>query len=282
MRGAHRPCRRSPCGAPAGAAKAARGALRTGAGRLTAAAIAGGALAGAARPRPPVAARSVPGGLGGRLGSRLGGVGDRHRDLAAELERRHELEAVAAPEAPGVVPARRPLAREQAHVLVGRGDELGAVDRLQRLLRAPAHAARGPLAREPQRGREGAPVVALDDLHQPVLVLALDGPLELADPSALAVAVLPRRHGVGELVQLHPALVLAGPHVGQRAPQLRVPQQRRQVVERDDHADVVDGRVGDRADGEVGEGDAAEDPHVAGRRDADGLVQGHLRAGHGR
>jgi hypothetical protein len=83
-------------------------------------------------------------------------------------------------------------------------------------------------------------------------------------------------------VQLDAALVLAGPHVGQRAAELGVPQQRRQVVERDHHADVVDRGVGHRADREVRERDAAEDPHVAGRRDADRLLQGHLRCGHGR
>ena len=87
------------------------------------------------------------------------GVGHRDRDLAAEREGRHELEAVAAPEAPRVVPARRALAREQAHGLVGGGHQLGAVDRLQRLLRAPADAALGPLAGQAERRRERAPVV---------------------------------------------------------------------------------------------------------------------------
>ena len=57
-----------------------------------------------------------------------------------------ELDAVAAPEPPGVVPARGPALREQAHVLVGRGDELGAVDRLER--RRAAEAAGDPLPRE--------------------------------------------------------------------------------------------------------------------------------------
>src|SRR6187200_2749289 len=47
-----------------------------------------------------------------------GGVRDGHRDLAAEREGRHELELVAAPEAPRVIPAGRALAREQAHGLV--------------------------------------------------------------------------------------------------------------------------------------------------------------------
>ena len=55
-----------------------------------------------------------------------------HCNLAAERERRDELDAVTAPEPTRVVPARGPPPREQAHVLVGRRHELGAVDGLQR------------------------------------------------------------------------------------------------------------------------------------------------------
>ena len=59
--------------------------------------------------------------------------------------------------------------------LVGGGDELGAVDRLERALAAPV-AAGQPLAREPGRARERAAVEALDHLDQLVLVLALSSP----------------------------------------------------------------------------------------------------------
>ena len=90
--------------------------------------------------------------------------------------------------------AGRPLG-QQAHVLVGRGDELGAVDGLQRGL-AAAEAAGQPLAREARRRGERAAVEALDRLHQPVLVLALELALELAHPGALAVALVPRADGV--------------------------------------------------------------------------------------
>jgi hypothetical protein len=72
-------------------------------------------------------------------------------------------------------------------------------------------------------------------------------------------------------VQLHAALPLAGPDVGQRPAQLGVPEQRREIVERDDHADVVDRAVRDRLDRAVGEGAAAEQPDVAGRGGRDGL-----------
>src|SRR4051812_8341467 len=160
------------------------------------------------------------------------------RDLARQREGRDERDAVAAPEAARVVPARRPPLRQQPHVLVGRRHELGAVDRLERRL-AAAVAAREPLAREPEAGREGAAVEAVDRLHEAVLVLARERALEPAGPRALAVALAPGPHDVGEVMQLHAALALARPYVRQRAAELGVPQQRGQVVERDDHADVV-------------------------------------------
>ena len=55
-----------------------------------------------------------------------------HRHLGTERERRHEAQVVSAPEAPGVIPAGWPLRRKQAHVLIGRRHELGAIDRLER------------------------------------------------------------------------------------------------------------------------------------------------------
>src|SRR6476619_1372832 len=109
-----------------------------------------------------------------------------NRDLAAERERRHQLDAVPAPELPWVVPARRPPAGEQSHVLVRRRHQLGAIDGLQR--GGAAEAPDRPLAREPERGRERAAVEAVDHLHQPVLVMALEAALELAHPRTLAVA----------------------------------------------------------------------------------------------
>jgi hypothetical protein len=156
-------------------------------------------------------------------------------------------------------------------VLVGRRDELGAVDRLERR-RAP-DAAGDPLAREPERRGERAAVEAVDDLHEPVLVASLELALERADPCPLAVALVPRRRGVAEKVELHAALALAAPNVGQRAAELGVPEQRGQVVDRDDHPDVVDRAVGDRADRAVGERAAAEQPDVAGRGRGDRVVE---------
>jgi len=115
-----------------------------------------------------------------------------------------------------------------------------------------AEAAVEPLARQAGRRGEGAAVEAVDDLNQAILLLAVDGADQLSHPRALAVALAPRPHRVGEHVQLHAPLAGAGPDVGQRAAQLRVPQQGRQVVERDGHADVVDRAVGQRPDRHVG------------------------------
>ncbi len=112
----------------------------------------------------------------------------------------------------------------------------------------------------------GPPVVAVDHLHQLVLVRALERALQLAQEGPLAVPLIPGANGVGEHVQLHAALALAGPHVGQGAAELGVPEQGRQVVEHDRHADVVDGAVGDGLDRAVGQRAAAEQPEVAGRR----------------
>src|SRR3954468_23190462 len=154
-----------------------------------------------------------------------------NRDLAAEPERRYELDPVAAPEASGVVPTRRPVGRQKAHALVGRGHELRAVDRLERRRLAAPEAARRPAARQAERRGERPAVVVGDRLHQAILVVAVDlAALEQAHPGALAVALVPGRHGVAQLVELHAALALAGPHIGQRAPELSVPQERREVV----------------------------------------------------
>jgi len=78
-------------------------------------------------------------------------------------------------------------------------------------------------------------------------------------------------------VQLDAALVAARPGVGQGAAQLGVPHQRRQVVEDDGHADVVDRRVRQRADGAVGPAAAPEQPDVTGACELDGPVQGDHR-----
>jgi hypothetical protein len=79
-------------------------------------------------------------------------------------------------------------------------------------------------------------------------------------------------------VQPDPALVLPGTPVGQRAAQLGVPEQRRQVLSDDGHPDVVDRGLGERPDRPVGHRAAAEDPPVTGAREVDCL--GQARLGH--
>jgi hypothetical protein len=111
-------------------------------------------------------------------------------------------------------------------------------------------------------------------------VLARDRPLEVTHPGTLAVARVPRRHRVAQDVQLDAAPALAGPDVGQRAPELGVPEQRRQVVDRHHHPDVVDRAVRERLDRAVGDRAPPEQPDVAGRRGRDGVVEGESRPGH--
>ena len=48
-------------------------------------------------------------------------------------------------------------------------------------------------------------------------------------------------------------MVVTRPHVFQRLPELRVPQQRRQIVERHDHRNVVDGSVRRHPHGAIGD-----------------------------
>src|SRR6185312_4817922 len=59
----------------------------------------------------------------------------------------------------------------------------------------------------------------------------------------------------------------------QAAPQLGVPHQRREVVERHRHADVVDRRVREPADGPVGAARPAEHPDVARAGQLDRTIQ---------
>ncbi|MEJ7690020.1 MAG: hypothetical protein WKF76_06085 [Nocardioidaceae bacterium] len=75
-----------------------------------------------------------------------------------------------------------------------------------------------------------------------------------------------------QVVQLHAAVMGAGPDVEQPAAELGVPHQRRQVVEHDRHPDVVDRGVGDGTNGLLGSRPAAEQPQVAGAGQVDGGV----------
>src|SRR5450759_1969190 len=104
------------------------------------------------------------------------------RDSGCELVGRHERDPITAPEPPWVIPACWSRAGQQSHVLVGRGDQLGAEDGLEQ--RASACAAPEPAPGELQGARKRPAVEAIDDLEQPILVVALDRTLELPHPGA--------------------------------------------------------------------------------------------------
>ena len=78
------------------------------------------------------------------------------------------------------------------------------------------------------------------------------------------------------------AVVVAGPDVTQRAAQLGVAHQRRQVLEDHGHPDVVDRGIARGLDGAVGQGAATEDPEVSGARRVDGRVEWDQAASGGR
>ena len=124
-------------------------------------------------------------------------------------------------------------------MLIGRGDKLGAVDRLQR--RYATQAARGCVLDESGRGRKRPTIETGDGLHESVLVVAFDRAYKLADPGLLAVAIVPCTDGAGEMKQLNATLTAPGPDDGKRTAELGVPKKRRQVVDGDGHSDVING-----------------------------------------
>jgi hypothetical protein len=146
---------------------------------------------------------------------------------------------VAAPELAGVVPVGRLLRVEQAHAPERDRQQLGAVDALTRGLLAEA--ALDPPAGEAGDLRERPPVVHLDDPQQLVLHLLGDVTAELAHVRLLPVLRPgPRAVDVAEPVELGAAVVRRRPDVLVRLAHLGVPHQWWEVVDGDDHADVVD------------------------------------------
>jgi len=85
--------------------------------------------------------------------------------------------------------------------------------------------------------------------------------------------VHPPLHDLARIVELHAAVVAAGPQVEQLVAELRVPDQRRQILDRDRHAHVVDRAVGQRLDGAVRAGPATEQPQIAGTGLLERLLQ---------
>ena len=105
---------------------------------------------------------------------------------------------------------------------------------------------------QPRGGRERRAVEPGDRAQQRVLHRPGHGSVELPEPGALPVPGGPDGHRRLQVVQLHAAVVVAGPQVRQRPAELGVPHQRGQVVQRDGHPDVVDRRVGGQPDRPVG------------------------------
>ena len=124
-------------------------------------------------------------------------------NLGAEHGTTREVEAIAAPEAAGVVPVERLVTVEQTHPLIRQRHQFGAVDVLEG--DPAAGAALEPVTDEPERGREVPPAEFAYDAERGVLHFAGCLRIELADEGALPVTVDPGGGSVGEPVQLSAA-----------------------------------------------------------------------------
>jgi hypothetical protein len=100
---------------------------------------------------------------------------DLHGDLPAELGPRRQSEIIPAPEPAGVIPVRPP-GGQQAHGLVGDGDDFRAVGGFQGgVTRTPAERWQPPAqpsGGEPGRGRERRAIQLCDAAQQRVFHLA--------------------------------------------------------------------------------------------------------------
>ena len=161
-------------------------------------------------------------------------------------------------------------AGQQAHRLIGHGDQFCAVDRLGRPV--VAQPTGQPALRQAAGRRERFAVQPGDRRQDLVLHLLGHVEVQLPQPGPGVVALVPERDRIVQVVQLHPALPLAGPHVRQRPAQFGVPQQRRQVVQHHGHPDVIDRRVGQGLDGPIRRGRPAEQPDVPGAGELDGAA----------
>ena len=105
--------------------------------------------------------------------------------------------------------------------------------------------------------------------------------IQLAQPGPLTVPSGPDQNRLAQVMQLGTAMAGAGPHVRQRAAELGVPHQRRQVLDGHRHADVVHRAVGRHLDRAVCHGMPPEQPNIPGARQVHRLVQGDARRRHG-
>ena len=108
---------------------------------------------------------------------------------------------------------------------------------------AVVQAAAEPPAGQFRGARKRCAVHARDHFEGAVLLVAGGVWRELTKPAALVVVVHPPLHDLACVVELDSAVIATGPHVGQLVAQFGVPDQRRQILDRDRHPDVVDRAV---------------------------------------
>ena len=226
-------------------------------------------------------------GLCDRRGAALGSLASHHEDHGARRAAQTST-ATSGPSAkggtssirsplqkrPGSYQLGRPAVGQQPHALIRRGHELGAVD-VSSVGRA-AHAAVEPLAREPERRRERTAVEVRDDAPSgDPRARARSCPRAAASTRAARSGRATSRTAGSSRCSWTPRWRLPVHTSGSELAELGVPEQRREVVERHDHADVVDRAVRHGLDRAVGQRAAAEQPDVTGRGQRDGLGERH-------
>jgi predicted PurR-regulated permease PerM len=140
---------------------------------------------------------------------------DLHGDLLAELGLSAQAQIVPAPEPARVIPVRPSAGRQQAHGLVGDGDDLRAVGGFQADLAFVPPQRRHPPAQppggEPGHGRKRGAIQPSDGTQQRILHGATGRGLQLAQPRPLAVPGGPDRDRCAQVMQLRTAVAAARP-----------------------------------------------------------------------
>ncbi len=151
----------------------------------------------------------------------------------------------------------------------------------RRLLPAGRHAAGQPARGELGGGRKRGAIQPRDRPQHGVFHLTGHHGVKLAQPRPLAVPARPYADRIAQVMQLNPATTGTGPHVGQGAAQLGVPHQRRQILDDNRHAHMIDRAVGRHLDRAVGHGVPAEQPHITGAGQIHCLIQADIHGRHG-
>lgn len=120
-----------------------------------------------------------------------------------------------------------------------------------------------PCSHQRARSWEGCPVEFVDDSQYLVFHLAGGVDVDPAHPGRLAIFVMPRPNRIGEAMELSASIAFASPDIGKRLAEFGMPRQGWEIVERDDHAHMIDGVLGDRSDRPVSNGWATEEENVS-------------------